>query len=120
MKINIKYTNLTSTSTIQKYIEDKIGLLNRFIKRLDEKGVVEAWVEIARTTKHHNKGNVYHAECNLELSGKLLRAETENWDVRLAIDEIKDILDLEIKKYSEKFRPQDGPGQEKLRKLRGK
>lgn len=120
MIINIKYTNLDSTLAIDKYINQKIGALEKFIGSLDKKGVVKARVEIARTTKHHQKGNVYHAECNLELPGKLLRAESENWDVRLAIDEIRGILALEIKKYSEKFRPQDGRGQEELRNLRGK
>lgn len=98
----------------------KLGGLDRFVKRLDEKGVAAAWIEIARTTQHHHKGDVYRAECDLKLPGKLLRAESENWNVRLAIDEIKDILDLEIKKYAERFRPQDGAGQEKLRELRGK
>lgn len=120
MNINIKYTNLDSTPAIENYVIDKIGLLEKFIKRLDEKTIPQVQVEIARSNKHHQKGDVYHIECNIELPGKLIRAETENWDVRLGIDEVKDILDLELKKYLEKFRPQDSRGQEKLRKLRGK
>ncbi len=120
MNINIKYTNLDSTAAIEKYVVDKIGMLEKFIKRLDEKSIPQVQVEIARSTKHHNKGDVYHLECNLELPGRLLRAETENWDVRLGVDEIKDIMDMEIKKYLERFRPQDSGGQAMLRKLRGK
>ena len=120
MNINVKYTNLDSTPAIEKYVIDKINSLEKFIKRLDEKIIAQAQVEIARTTKHHQRGNVYHLECNLELPGKLIRAETENWDVRLGVDEIKGILDSELKKYLEKMRPQDSRGQEELRKLRGK
>ena len=120
MNINIKYTNLGSTPAIEKYVIDKISSLEKFIKRLDEKTISQVQVEIARSNKHHQKGNVYHLECNLELPGKLIRAETENWDVRLGIDEIKDILDSELKKYLEKIRPQDSRGQKELRKLRGK
>ncbi len=120
MNINIKYTNLDSTPAIEKYVIDKINSLEKFIHRLDEKTIAQAQVEIARSTKHHKKGNVYHIECNLELPGKLLRAESENWDVRLGVDEVRNELQREIKKYSEKFRPQDSRGQEKLRKLRGK
>ena len=120
MNINIKYTNLDSTPAIEKYILDKLGLVAKFLPRLDEKMVPQMQVEIARSTKHHKKGDVYHIESNLELPGKLLRAETENWDVRLGIDEVKDILDGEIKKYFERFRPQDSGGQKELRKLRGK
>lgn len=120
MKINIKYTGLDSTPAIQQYIEEKIGGLEKFVGRMSEKGVVEAFVEVGRSTKHHNKGDVYHVECNLELPGKLLRAESENWDVRVGVDQVKETLDLEIKKYLERFRPQDSGGQKELRKLRGK
>ena len=120
MNINIKYTNLDSTPAIEKYVIDKISSLEKFIHRLDEKVILQAQVEIARSTKHHLKGDVYHVECNLELPGKLLRAEFENWDVRLGVDEVRNELQRELKKYQEKFRPQDSRGQEKLRKLRGK
>lgn len=120
MTINIKYTGLDSTPAMNEYINEKLGALEKFVKRMSEKGVVVAMVEIARTTKHHQKGDVYHVECNLELSGKLLRAESENWDTRLGVDEVRDILEREIKQYLEKFRPQDSGGQKELRKLRGK
>ena len=120
MKITTKYTGLDATPAMNEYINEKIGALEKFVKRMSEKGVVSAFVEIGRTTKHHQKGDVYHVECNLNLPGKLLRAESENWDTRLGVDEVRDILESEIKKYLEKFRPQDNGGQEKLRKLRGK
>lgn len=120
MNIKTKYTNLESTPAIQEYVLEKIGSLEKLLTRLDEKGAAKAFVEIARSTKHHQKGDVYHIECNLELPGKLLRAETENWDVRLGVDEVRNILDLEIKKYMERVRPQDSGGQKKLRELRGK
>ncbi|MBI2604246.1 MAG: hypothetical protein HYW56_01765, partial [Candidatus Harrisonbacteria bacterium] len=52
-----------------------------------------ARVEIARTTKHHEKGAVYRAEVNLDLSSKnLARAEHEDWDIRVAVTEVKDKL----------------------------
>ncbi len=120
MKINVKYTGLDSTPAMNEYIEEKIGALEKFVKRMSEKGVAAAFVEIARATKHHQKGDVYHIECNLELPGKLLRATSENWDARLGVDEVRTILESEIKKYLERFRPQDSGGQKKLRKLRGK
>ena len=100
--------------------DDSKGAIEKYIGGMDQKGVVEVYVEVARSSEHHKKGDVYHIECNLELSGKLLRAETESWNVRLGIDEVKDILDGEVKKYLERFRPQDSGGQKELRKLRGK
>ena len=101
MKINTRTKDLDLTPSIRTYIDQKIGSLSRFVKSFDKEGLVEIWLEISRTTKHHRRGNVYRAEADLHLPGKILRAESENWDMRVAIDEIKDKLQREIKKYKE-------------------
>ncbi len=120
MTINIKYTNLDSTAAINEYINTAVGKIEKYLGRLSEKGVVSANVELARTTNHHQKGDVYHSECNLTLPGKMLRAESEGSDPRVCVDEVVDRLVAEIKKYSAIVRPQDNGGQAELRKLRGK
>ena len=120
MKIQIKATNLDLTQSLTNYIFDKIGPLEKFLSRLDEKGVATAWVEVGRTTKHHKQGDVFRAECNLKLPGKLIRAEHEEWDVRRCIDEIKYELHRQIKKYNERIRVQDSRGKELIRKFKGK
>lgn len=65
------------------------------------KNEIEVFVEIARTTRHHRSGNVFYAEVSFSIGKKLLRAEHSNWDIRVAIDEVKDRLQQEIKKYKE-------------------
>jgi len=103
MHIIIKSTNLNLTPAIEKYIEEKIGSLDHFIKkRFEGKSEIKAEVEIARTTKHHRHGDVFCAEVNLHLPKKNLRAEHSDWDIRIAIDKTKDKLQREIKKYKEK------------------
>ncbi|KKU15417.1 ribosomal subunit interface protein [Candidatus Wolfebacteria bacterium RIFCSPLOWO2_01_FULL_45_19] len=99
MRITIKATKLELTPAVSAYIEQKIGLLVKFIQDLDKEGAVECRIEIARITKHHNKGPVYKAEANLRLPGKLLRAEHIDWNIRRCVDEIKDELQCQIKKY---------------------
>ncbi|MEK7123858.1 MAG: hypothetical protein AAB851_03135, partial [Patescibacteria group bacterium] len=32
--------------------------------------------------------------------GKVLRAEAEQWDIRVAVDQIKDEIQIELKKYN--------------------
>ncbi len=120
MKINTKYTNLDSTLAIQTYIADAISDLEKYLERMDKEGSVIAHVELGRTTNHHKKGDVYRAECNLEMGGKRLRAEFEGSDPRVCIDNIVDRLKADIKKMGAVSRPQDSSGQKKLRKLRGK
>lgn len=99
MKIIIKATKLDLEPTIREYIETKIGSLSHFIKRFEEKSDIKTEVEIARTTKHHRHGNVFYAEVNLHLPKKNIRAEHSDWDIRVAIDKVKDKLQQEIEKY---------------------
>ncbi len=103
MILHIKATNLKLTPAIENYINQKFDRdLTKFIKALDEKGAAELFIEIGRTTRHHQQGDIFRAEADLRLPGKVLRAEAEQWDVRIAIDRVKDELQLEIKKYKEK------------------
>jgi ribosomal subunit interface protein len=100
MKINIKATRLDLTPSIERYIEDKLGALAKFVKKFDETGQPELWVEIARTTRHHRHGAyVFMAEADIRLPGKILRGAEYGEDVRAAIDKLRTVLRLEIEKY---------------------
>ncbi len=99
MQINIKGTGLDLTPAIEEHIERKFGSLDKFLKRFETQGEVRMEVEIARTTRHHRKGDVFYAEVNLHLPKKIIRAEHSDSDIRTAIDAVKDKLKLEIQKY---------------------
>lgn len=102
MKILIKATELELTPAIYDYIEEKIGSLSRFVGKFENKDILKIKVEIARATRHHRHGNVFYAEANLRLPGKTLRAEHFDWDIRVAIDNVKDKLRQEIRRYKTK------------------
>lgn len=101
MKITIKATGLELTPPIKEFIEEKVGSVQKFLQRYDVDNAVLAEVEIARPSTHHHKGDVYFAEININLPGKMLRAKMENADIRVAINEAKDILKREIEKYKD-------------------
>jgi len=110
VKIVIKSTNIELSPSLKKYIEEKIGELEKFIQvagkkdqSLDKgKPPYEAWVEIERTTRHHRKGRIFRAECQIGLPGRSARAESVRVNIHLAIDEVKDELQRELKKYKDK------------------
>lgn len=102
MKINIKVINLELTPAIHEYIEIKIGSLDHLLKRFETDNEIIVFVEIARISKHHKSGAVFCAEASFSIGKKLLRAEHSDWDIRVAVDEVKDRLQQEIKKYKEK------------------
>ena len=102
MKLNIKTKNLDLTDPLRVYINEKIGSLDRFLKRYEETGDIIVDVEIARPSNHHHKGEVFYAEINLEIPGKFLRASAQDYDARNAINQVRDKMHREIVDHKEK------------------
>ena len=103
MKLNIKATNIDLTSEIKEYLEKKIGSVEKFLNKKDiEINSVEAQVEIGLPSQHHQKGDIYYAEVNLQLPKKLIRVTAQKDDLKKAIVKVKNKLKREIKKYYHK------------------
>lgn len=101
MKIIVKATNIKLSPAINQYLEEKIDGLKRFIKRIDPE-TTEARVEVGRITRGQNQGDIFKAEVNLNLNGRLIRAEQTAESLYAAIDLVKDELASGIKSYKEK------------------
>jgi ribosomal subunit interface protein len=86
MKINIKATAIELTPAITKYVEKKIGSLDKYIRNED----AVAQVEVGRTTQHHNKGDVFKAEVHVTGAGLDVYAAVEKEDLYVGIDAVKD------------------------------
>src|SRR5271157_6169008 len=102
MQIITKATGLDLTSSLKKYVATKLGALDRLVRKFELEGEVEMRLEVARTTVHHRKGDVFMAEANLQLPHRMLRVVHIDTDVRTAIDMLRTKLSLEIKKYKAK------------------
>ena len=100
MKTAIKATNLDLTPEIKKAIEEKIATLDKFIPHIDS--TIEAFVEVALETRHHQKGKIYYAEVNIKVPGKILRSEAREENIYKAINTAKDELQAIIKKHKGK------------------
>lgn len=99
MLVNIKATKIKLTPAIKDYVGEKMDMLE---KHLGTVPVMNADFEVEIITAHHQKGDIYRAEANLELPGELLRVEKTEKDLYKAIDKVKDHLATSIKKYKEK------------------
>ena len=97
MRIDITTKNITLDTPLQVFIEQKVGGLERLIA-----GSVQTRVEIGKPSRHHRSGPIFYAEINMKVGGKLLRAEATHKDLRTAIDEARDELHVQIKKFKEK------------------
>lgn len=95
MNLNIKSTNMRMTPAIKSYVEEKVALIEKLIDPADTS--VGANVEVGRTTKHHQSGDVFRAEINLHIAGRNLRAVSKQQDLYAAIDEMKDDVTRQLR-----------------------
>ncbi len=101
MKIIIKATNIKLSPSINQYIEEKIGGLDKFLKSFNSE-LIEANVEVAKTRQGQRQGEIFRAEVNLSIDGHLIRAEETEDSLIAAIDLVKDDMSREIRKYKNK------------------
>jgi len=115
MKIVIKTKGVKLTRALEDFIEEKISSLENFLKIFQSeeyfnhffgkgKPKIEAWIEIGKTTRHHKKGPFFWAECQMRFPKRSLRSTAHSKDLKLAIVEVKDELQRQLKQYKEKLK----------------
>lgn len=104
LKIVIKSTNFELTPALKDYVGLKLGRLKKLLVKMERDQEFLLRVEIGKTTRHHKKGNIFYAEANLDIGNNVLRAESENWNTRLAINEVHRELERRISKFKGKSR----------------
>ncbi len=95
MNINIKATGITLTPDVRDYLDKKLYSIGKFIN--PDSDTVKAQVELGRTTRHHQTGDIFRAEINLIADGKSYRAVSEESDLLSAIDFMKDTVLTELR-----------------------
>jgi ribosomal subunit interface protein len=86
------------TQAIKEYVFEKVDGLEKFFS-----GVLQADVEVGKTSRHHQKGDVFFCEMNLSVPKTLLRSREEMDDLYKAINKAKDRMQRELKKYKGKL-----------------
>lgn len=119
MNIIIKGTNLELHEDLKAYVNEKIGGLKKFIENENVSSEsVTARIELAKTTHHHQQGDIYKAEVNLELPKKMIRNVVESDDIYKAIDEVKDGLKIMINEYKDERNSKIRKGARIIKKLK--
>lgn len=116
MKLTIRSTNFTLTPALRVYIDQKLNRdISRFLSGV--KYPAQIWVEVGKSTRHHKKGSIFRAEAQIDLPGaKAIRGVSEHVDLRLAIDEVKDELQGQLKRYKGKQETKYKRGARKAKK----
>jgi len=74
------------------------------------KPMVETWMEVGKETLHHKKGPFFWAECQMRFPGKSIRSTARAENLELAVNEVKDELQRELKEYKEKMMAKEKRG----------
>ena len=98
MSLTVKATNLEFTPALRDYLEDKVKALQKYYPK-----IISVQAEIELTTNHHHKGDIYRAELNVSVPGKLLRVEKTTKNLYKAIDKAKDHMAEELRRFKGKI-----------------
>lgn len=90
MKKIIKATNFELTADVSKYLDKRISVADKYIEPSDGSAILE--IEIGKTTKHHQSGEIFRAEANMHARHIDIRVEVEKDNILAAIDAMKDEL----------------------------
>ena len=99
MNINLQAKNMELTQAIREYVLNKDTNLGRL---LANKNGLNISFEVSKNTNHHKSGNVFHADCLVNLEGDKFYASADEEDLYQAIDVVKENLFREISKNKDR------------------
>ena len=103
MKINFQAKNIEITEAIHDYVEKKVTNLGKLLTEIEERdGEVIVLFSVSKTTHHHKGGEVFHADCSINIKGKKFYSSVNKQDLYEAIDEVKEDLFREITKNKDR------------------
>ncbi len=114
MNITFRWINLEKDEKIEELMRTQLLGLEKFAKDLFKKETL-VQVELGKSTRHHRKGPYFYLECQLSFPKKILRAVAEKESFEEAIDEVKDELLRQIKKYKSSLRAK---AERRMRKIK--
>jgi len=114
MQVNIKGKGIELTDAIKAYVEDKISGLDKFYDK-----IIRASVVVGVESHHHQKGDVFIAECKLEVPGNNLFASKNEKTLYKAVDKIRDYLESELKKHKTLTREKTKVARRQVRESKG-
>lgn len=93
---NIKATNLELSPELRNYVERRFTSLSGLIDFNDP--TLKVQIEVGRTTRHHDKGDVYRAEFNIRIRRGSFRSVAEGATIQSAIDDAREALETNLER----------------------
>ncbi|MDO8593922.1 MAG: HPF/RaiA family ribosome-associated protein [bacterium] len=94
MGFNIKATNISLDDVVRAYLDKRLATLDKLIDWKDPAVMTD--IELGRTSKHHQNGDVFFAEITIHHGKETYRAVSERPDIQSAIDTMRDAIAGEL------------------------
>jgi len=104
--------------TAHDYVVKRITNLEKLLSRIEEEQrKVMVNFEISRSTNHHKSGDVFHADCLINIDGQKFYTSADKNDLYAAVDEVKDNLFQEINKNKDRAQTLFQRGARSIKKM---
>ncbi|MDE2172616.1 MAG: ribosome-associated translation inhibitor RaiA [Patescibacteria group bacterium] len=95
MNTTIKTSSITLSAAVREYLDKRLEKVRKLV--IEHDGSLQCDVELARTTDHHRKGDIFKAEIHIVGAGRNLYAQAERPDLYSAIDGVQREILAELK-----------------------
>lgn len=102
MKINITTNNIDLNNYLSNRINDRGGKIEKFITSQNEDLALN--IEVSKDTNHHKNGEIFSAEYNLLVEGKLIRTTSTKETLDEAIDCASDEMIKRLRRGKSKWK----------------
>ncbi len=103
ININLEGKNFELTDAIRDYVFKRITKLEKLLTAIEkEGGEVQVDFEVGKKSMHHKSGEVFHSDCFINIDGKKFYLSSDKEDIYQTIDEIREGLYEEIRRYKGK------------------
>ncbi len=102
MAINLQGKNIELTPAIKDYVLSKETNLGRLLAKEATAEDVTINFEVGKNTRHHKMGEVFHADCLVNIKGEKFYSSADEEDLYRAIDVVKENLFREISKNKDR------------------
>ena len=118
MQINFQGKNMELTESIKNYVLKRVTNLGKLLRRIEEGGgKIMVNFEVGKGSHHHKAGDIFHADCLINIDGKQFYGSADKEDLYQAIDDIKDSLYNEISKDKDRGRTLFKRGAASIKKM---
>jgi len=103
MQINLQGKGIELTDSIKDYVFKRVTNLEKLLSKIElNGGEVSVNFEVGKNTNHHKSGEVFHADCLINLKGEKFYSSADEEDLYQAIEVVKENLFREISKNKDR------------------